>query len=72
MALYPPAYKAAVAMQRVMLADTLNTETDAKLRPQLARAYVELEMLKLRLRMKPAPKPIDVSKPKQTGIPHVE
>jgi hypothetical protein len=69
---YPPAYKAAVAMQRVILADCLKVETDIKLKPTLARAYKELEELKLRIRMKPAPKPIDVSKPKQTGIPSVE
>ena len=38
----------------------------------MAKSFVALEMLKLRLRMKPAPKPIDVSKPKNTGIPSVE
>ena len=59
---YPPALKAAVAMQKVILADCLNPDTDVKLKPTLARAYKELEELKLRLKMKPAPKPIDVSK----------
>lgn len=67
---YPPAYHAAVQMQRVILADALNVLTDVKLKPQLARAYKELEELKLRLRMKPAPKPIDVSKvQKKTAEP---
>jgi hypothetical protein len=59
-------------MQKVMLADAVNEETDPKLRPQIARAYAELEMLKLRLRMKPAPKPIDVTKPVKKSVPSVE
>lgn len=58
-------------MQRVILADCLNEETDTKLKPTLARAYKELEELKLRLRMKPAPKPIDVSVKQKTGVPSV-
>lgn len=70
MAFYPPALKAAVAMQKVILADCLNPETDPKLKPTLARAYKELEELKLRLRMKPAPKPIDVTKAsKKSDLP---
>jgi hypothetical protein len=64
MALYPPAYKNAVAAQRVAMERILKAETSDKTIAQLMRAFVDLEMLKLRLRMKPAPKPIDVSKPK--------
>ena len=72
MALYPPAYKNAVAAQRVAMERILKAETSDKTIAQLMRAFVDLEMLKLRLRMKPAPKPIDVSKPKASGIPSVE
>lgn len=59
---YPEPYRKAVAMQRQLAADCLAEDCDRKLRPQIAKAYVELEHLKLRLRMKPAPKPVDVSK----------
>lgn len=43
-----------------MLTDARDPELKPITRAALARAFVELEMLKLRLRMKPAPKPIDV------------
>ena len=70
MALYPPAYKNAVAGQRDIMERLPNaTDKDAAM---LLKSFVALEMLKLRLKMKPAPKPIDVSKPKNTGIPSVE
>ena len=69
---YSQPYHDAVEAQRLAMARIRKPETSDKTIAQLMRAFVDLEMLKLRLRMKPAPKPIDVSKPKQTGIPHVE
>lgn len=51
--------------------DTVH-EAEPKDKASLGKTFVALEMLKLRLRMKPAPKPIDVSKPKSSGIPSVE
>jgi hypothetical protein len=68
-------YRDAVAIQRLIASDAKKEDCVPKDRCMLARAYVELEMLKLRLRMKPAPKAIDVTKlgkNKGNSIPSVE
>jgi hypothetical protein len=67
---YSKPYHDAVALQRIITG--IAPDSEAKDVASLAKSFVALEMLKLRLRMKPAPKPIDVSKPKATGIPSVE
>lgn len=64
------AYRRAIELQDVIM-DTVH-EAEPKDKASLGKTFVALEMLKLRLRMKPAPKPIDVSKPKSSGIPSVE
>ena len=56
----------AVELQQLMLKDARDPDLKPLVRAGIARAYVELEMLKLRLRMKPAPKPVDVSKPRKS------
>lgn len=73
MAFYPPAYKAAVDMQRLLLADAKKEECNRRERCLIARAYRELEELKLRLRMKGPPKAVDASKvAKRSIIPIIE
>jgi len=67
---YSQPYRDAVALQRLIMQKA--PEAAAKDVANLATSFTRLELLKLRIRMKPAPKPIDVSKPKQSGIPTVE
>lgn len=73
---YTQPYRDAVAIQKVVKAAAVEKDVPRKELSGLARAFVELEMLKLRLRMKPAPKPIDVSEKarphKPTHIPPSE
>ena len=54
-------FSQAKELQELIMEDARSEELKPLIRAGLARAFVELEMLKLRLRMKPAPKPIDVS-----------
>jgi hypothetical protein len=58
---YTEPYHSAVELQRLMMGDARKEDLKPLVRAGIARAFVELEMLKLRLRMKPAPKPIDVT-----------
>ena len=57
----------AIELQQLMMNDARNPDLKPIIRAGIARAFVELEMLKLRLRMKPAPKPVDVSKPRKSS-----
>lgn len=54
-------YTYALELQELMMEDARKPDLKPIIRAGIARAFVELEMLKLRLRMKPAPKPVDVS-----------
>jgi hypothetical protein len=58
-------YAHALELQELIMNDCRNPDLKPLIRAGLARAYVELEMLKLRLKMKPAPKPVDVQPRKQ-------
>lgn len=59
---YGETYRSALAIQRLVAKDAVNTDCGLRDRCLLARAFKELEELKLRLRMKPAPRPIDTTK----------
>jgi hypothetical protein len=59
---YSKPYHDAVALQRLTVSNAKDPNVKPALLCGLARAFVELEMLKLRIKMKPAPKPIDTTK----------
>lgn len=67
----PKNYRDTVEVQKVVFSKVTSDTVDAKTVSLLARAFVDLEMLKLRLRMKPAPKPIDVSVKKKSERPSI-
>ena len=56
-----PNYRAALDLQKVLMADALNPETSAAVRAQVARAWDVLEERKRILKMRPKPRDLDTT-----------